>query len=161
MVENPRAVVAVVAVPWKVGAVTVPINLPVPFTCKFAIGLSVPIPSNFETGLYTIWLYDDDMVELVPVWYCVNKRYWSTLSTEASWFDTNPVKLDPEPTKLVAVRVPETLTSPWTQSFDVGFVVPIPTEYASDTIIFDATDPPMETFVLIATVSALRFKLPA
>ena len=51
VVEKPRAVVAVVAVPWKVGAVTVPINLPVPFTSKFSVGLSVPIPSLFEFGL--------------------------------------------------------------------------------------------------------------
>ena len=51
VVENPRAVVAVVAVPWKVGAVTVPTNLPVPFTSKFAVGVSVPIPRYFEFGL--------------------------------------------------------------------------------------------------------------
>ena len=54
VVDNPRAVVAVVAVPWKDGAVTVFVNLPVPFTCKFAVGLSVPIPSNFEAALKTI-----------------------------------------------------------------------------------------------------------
>ena len=51
VVPKPTAVVAVVAVPWKVGAVIVPINLPVPFTSKFAVGLSVPIPSLFEFGL--------------------------------------------------------------------------------------------------------------
>ena len=54
VVEKPRAVVAVVAVPWKVGAVTVPINLPVPFTSNPAAGVFVPIPRYFEAGLKVI-----------------------------------------------------------------------------------------------------------
>jgi hypothetical protein len=36
-----------------------------------------------------------------------------------------PIRL---PVKLVAVTTPVNLPSPWTCSFTVGFVVPIPTE---------------------------------
>jgi len=40
---------------------------------------------------------------------------------------TIPVRPEPSPTKDVAVNVPTTLAPPITCSFDVGFVVPMPT----------------------------------
>lgn len=38
-----------------------------------------------------------------------------------------PVNPEPSPTNLLAVTIPDTLTSPPTVNLDVGFVVPIPT----------------------------------
>ena len=46
--DNPRAVVAVDAIPTrpptKLEAVIIPVNLPSPWTCSFTVGFVVPIP---------------------------------------------------------------------------------------------------------------------
>ena len=71
-VVNPEAVVAV---PRKVGAVTVPLKLPVPTTSRFAPGNPVPIPRYFATGLKTSKSGVADILEIVPDEFLVTKRY--------------------------------------------------------------------------------------
>ena len=60
-----------------------------------------------------------------------------------------PLILNDVPTIRDAVKIPDTNTSPTTASFDVGFVVPIPTEPLEVVVIMV---PPTPTFSIEVVV---------